>query len=146
MRDESLSENRGRPEYYTPDVTAALKELWDMVGEPCGENFHPLIVDYVKVLERDGYWKHGDEVTGKLLAMSEGLVKKRVGKFDRSRYVAHGKSTTRPGSILALIPVRSDGWSESPSGTMQVDTVAHCGNTLEGDFAYTVNGTDVATL
>lgn len=29
---------------------------------------------------------------------------------------------------------------------MQIDTVAHCGGSLAGDFVYTVNGTDVPTL
>ena len=146
MYDGGIGEQRGRPEYYTPDVIFALKELWDMAGEPCGGNLHPMIPEYIVALRRDNLWKHGDIATGKLLAMSEGLMKKRVGNFVRSQYIAHGKSTPKPGSILSLIPVRSDGWGEAPTGTMQVDTVAHCGNTLVGDFIYTVNATDVATL
>jgi len=29
---------------------------------------------------------------------------------------------------------------------MQIDTVAHCGNSLAGTFVYTVNATDIPTL
>jgi len=39
-----------------------------------------------------------------------------------------------------------DGWRESGVGTMQLDTVAHCGGSVAGDFIYTVNATDTTTL
>lgn len=146
LHDSSAAEQRGRPLRYTPDVTTALKALWDIAGGACGENLHPVIPEYVAVLRRDRLWSHDAETTAKLLAMSEGTVKLRVQGFARARGVLHGKSTTKPGSILAMIPIRSDGWDEAPAGTMQTDTVAHCGHTTEGDFAYTVNGTDVPTL
>jgi hypothetical protein len=42
--------------------------------------------------------------------------------------------------------VRSGDWDAAPVGTAQIDTVAHCGHTLAGDFIYTVNAADVATL
>jgi ketosteroid isomerase-like protein len=47
---------------------------------------------------------------------------------------------------MSLIPIRMDGWKTAEAGVMQVDTVAHCGDTTAGDFVYTVNSTDVATL
>ena len=136
----------GRPRLYGPDVVAALKDLWELAHEACGENLHPMIGEYVDALTRAREWHHGEAATSKLRAMSEGAVKKRVGSFRRSRIVSHGKGSTKPGAIHALIPVRSGPWDEAPAGTMQVDTVAHCGATLAGDFAYTVNATDVATL
>ena len=46
---------------------------------------HPMIKEYVKILIRDKMWKHGDVVTGKLLAMSVGTVKNRVGNFLKAR-------------------------------------------------------------
>lgn len=146
LKDSSIPERRGRSLYYTADAVAVLKEIWDAAGEPCGENFHPLIPEYVQILKRDSMWSHGDEATGKLLAMSEGTVKDRVGRFGRNLLSFGGKSTTRPGSILSLIPIRMDGWEEAPTGTMQIDTVAHCGDTTAGDFVYTVNTADTATL
>lgn len=146
MRDPYIPERRGRLVYYTADVSAALKELWEIAHEPCGELLHAVIGEYVAILKRDRQWTHGDEATSKLLAMSEATVKRRVAKFARTRHVSHGKSATKPGSILSVIPIRSDGWKEAPVGTMQLDTVAHCGHTLTDDFVYTVNCTDVSTL
>jgi len=146
LRDGRLPEARGRPMYYTPDVTEALKEVWDVLSEPCGENLHGELKHVVQVLRRDRMWHHSDEATGKLLAMSEGTVKLRVKNFARTRPVTHGKSTTKPSSILNVVPIRMDGWHDAPVGTMQIDTVAHCSASVAGDFVRTVNATDVATL
>lgn len=146
LRSDSQQEQRGRQTLYTPDAIAALKEIWNIASEPCAENLHGILIEYVCILKRDGDWNHSSQATDKLLCMSLGTMKKRVAKFSRKQFTAHGKSTTRAGAIHSLIPVRSGEWNKAPIGTCQVDTVAHCGNTLIGDFIYTVNSTDVATL
>jgi hypothetical protein len=140
------TEARGRPVYYTPDVTAALKELWGLSGELCGDNLAGLLPEYVRSLIRDRQWTYGDETTGKLLSMSTGTVKERVRHFERSLLAfGNGKSTTVP-SVMRQIPIRTDGWDTALVGTLQLDTVAHCGHQNKGDFIYTVNATDVTTL
>lgn len=78
--------------------------------------------------------------------MSLGTMKKRVSQFPRQKFLTHGKSSTNPSAIHTLIPLRTGPWGESPTGTTQIDTVAHCGGSLAGDFLYTVNCTDVPTL
>lgn len=146
MRDPAEGELRGRSVQYLPDVTAALNDVWRAASEPCGENLHPLISEYVRILARDGMWTHGAETTEKLLRMSIATVKRRVGRFVHIRKMTRGRSTTKPGTIHALIPIRSGPWNDAQVGTMQIDTVAHCGETVAGDFVYTVNATDVPTL
>lgn len=146
LKRPGTEEKRGRKTIFTPDVTAALKDVWDTASEPCAENLYGVISDYVRILRRDKEWQHREETTTKLLAMSLGAMKKRVAKFKRKRFLTHGKSTTDPSSIHALIPVRRGEWDTAPVGTAQIDTVAHCGHTLVGTFIYTVNSTDVATL
>lgn len=146
MRDPAAEERRGRKTFYTSDVIAALKEIWEIASEPCGENLHAVIPEYVAILTRDDAWKHSENATKKLIAMSLGMVKKRAARFSRRGFLAHGKSTTKAGAIHTLIPIRTGPWDKAPVGTMQIDTVAHCGNSVAGTFVYTVNGTDVATL
>lgn len=147
MRRVGSEERRGRKELYTPEVIAALKDVWDTASEPCAENLHGgVLADYVRILTRDKTWKHSAEATKKLLTMSLGTMKKRVVKFTRKRFLSHGKSSTKAGVIHHLIPVRSGEWDTAPVGTEQIDTVAHCGHTLVGTFVYTVNATDVPTL
>jgi len=137
---------RGRPCTYGPDVTAALHDLWVAASELCGELLHPVIADYVTILQRDGMWRHGEETTAKLLAMSEGLVKLRVSRFTHAGKIHHGISATKPSQLKELIPIFIGPWRNKPPGYGQLDTVVHCGSSLVGDLVYTVNWTDVATL
>lgn len=146
LRDSAHKEQRGRTTYYTPDVIAALKQVWEIGSEPCGENLHPLIAEYVKCAKEKIQWTHDDIATAKLLKMSCATVKRRTANFKRKHFLLHGKSTTQRGTIHALIPIRTGPWRTAPIGTMQIDTVAHCGSSIAGSFIYTVNSTDVATL
>jgi hypothetical protein len=145
-RDPAHGEGRGRKIYYGADVTASLKDVWIAASGPCGENLHGILPDYVRILIRDGMWKHEEETTAKLLRMSCGLMKERVTKFAHIRQGGRGLTTTKPGSIRSLIPLRSGPWNDAATGTMQIDTVAHCGHSIAGDFIYTVNAADVSTL
>ena len=81
-RPPSFLETRGRPTVFTKDVDAALETIWEAANCPCGELLHPIISEYVSVLQRDGLWKHGDEATGKLLAMKVHTVRRRTSSFD----------------------------------------------------------------
>ena len=145
-RDPCTLEARGRPVYYTPDVTAALKDVWDVSNGACGELLHPMIGEHVEILKRDSKWKHSDEATGKLLAMKEMTVKRRVDVFEKVRRKGQGFSSTSPSNIKTIIPISVGEWKDVDPGVVQEDTVAHCGSTLVGDFVYTLNGTDVPIL
>jgi hypothetical protein len=145
MRDPCKSEGRGRSMYYTPDVTIALKDVWEDGDEVCGELLHPMIREYVGILKRDHMWKHGDEATGKLLAMSEATVKRRVGKFLKARKRRHGISDTKPSHLKHLVPIFIGPWDDKSPGHGQIDTVRHS-NSASGDAVYTFNYTDAACL
>lgn len=137
---------RGKSLYYTPDVTFALRNIWETGGEVCGELLHPMIREYVRILQRDSMWKHGDEASGKLLAMSEATVKRRIGNFMKIRRKGRGFSTTNPSALKHIIPIFHGDWSKKLPGTGQIDTVAHCGHSMAGDFIYTLNYIDVPVL
>jgi hypothetical protein len=145
MRNSSSDETRGRSVYYTADVTAALKDIWIAGNEVCGELLHPVVPEYVAILKRDSMWKHGDEATQKLLAMSLGTMKQRVGEFFKIRRGRKGISATKPSALKNLIPVFNGPWEDKPPGFGQIDTVVHCGSSLLGDMVYTLNYTDAAT-
>lgn len=143
--DPCRSEGRGRSTYYTPDVTAALKEVWEDGDEVCGELLHPMIKEYVSILKRDKMWNHSDETTGKLLSMSEMTVRRRVGKFMKARKKRRGISDTKPSHLKHLVPIFIGPWNDKPPGFGQIDTVRHS-NTAFGDAVYSLNYTDAASL
>jgi hypothetical protein len=144
-KDPCKTEGRGRAVYYTPDVTAALKEIWEDGDEVCGELLHPMMREYVEILQREKMWNHSDEATGKLLSMSEMTVRRRVGKFMEARKKRHGISDTKPSHLKHLVPIFIGPWDDKPPGFGQADTVRHS-NTAFGDAVYSLNYTDAASL
>ena len=146
LRDPSKEEKRGRDTFYTADVTAALKDVWEAASGICGELLHSIIREYVEALIRDKMWKHGGEATDKLLFMSEGTAKRRVAGFMKARRIRRGLGSTKPSQLKVIVPIFTGPWRDKPPGFGQLDTVVHCGSSLLGDMAYTLNYTDVATL
>lgn len=144
-KDPCEEEKRGRAVYYTADVTAALKYVWDASNGLCGELLHPIISDYVTIFKRDKTWNHSDEATGKLLKISERTVKRRVTEFEQVKRKGQGFSSTSPSNVKTIIPVYMGPWKDLDPGHEQIDTLVHCGSTLKGDMVYTLNSTDVAT-
>lgn len=134
----------GRSIYYTLDVYEALKEVWEAANSCCGELLHPIIREYVTIFKRDKSWKHNDETTGKLLAMSMATVKRRVGGWvcESGR---KGISTTTPSAIKERVPIFQGSWHDVPVGFGQIDTVAHCGGSLAGDFMYSCGYVDISS-
>lgn len=137
---------RGREPIYTADVTRALRFVWETASELCGELLHPAVPEYVAVLGRDHLWHHPEGTTTKLLAMSEATMKRRIAGFVRKRTPHHGMGTTKPAALKLTVPIFTGPWEDKPPGYGQIDTVAHCGSSLAGDYAYTLNYTDAATM
>lgn len=138
-------QKRGRPVKYGPDTVSALKDVWTASSEICGELLHPSIKDFVDIMKRDDMWKHRPETTKKLLEMSEGMVKKKVGVFMKARHIRHGINATSPSVLKNIIPIFTGPWQDKPVGYGQVDTVVHCGSSLTGNMIFSVNYTDIAT-
>lgn len=134
------NDKRGRRVYYTPDVTEALRFVWDVSHELCAERLHAIVGEYVTALKKD--WAFNDEVTGKLLSMSIGIMKERISHFEKV-VSGGGRCMTKPSDLKEIIPVRRGPWENPPPGFGEIDTVAHCGNTGEGGFACTVQLTDI---
>ena len=136
---------RGRKPIYGLGVTSLIRELWELSGRICAERLYPIISEYVRVLRRDGMWQYDDERTALLLQMSLGTLKDRIETFERIKK-GGGRGTTKPSHLKEIIPIRRGPWHNPPPGFGEVDTVAHCGYTLAGDFSYTVQYTDIATI
>jgi len=99
----------------------------------------------VKVLERCGELSMTAETKTLLLRMSRSTIDRCLGpaRFEHP----HGLSTTKPGSLLKkAIPVRVyTPWDEDKPGFMEIDLVAHCGNTAEGQYINTLTCVDIST-
>lgn len=145
LRPRSFPERRGRKPIYGHRIAAPLKELWEMAGRISGPRIHPVIPEYIRILERDGMWRYGENVTALLRQASMATLKRRIDSFERIKK-GGGRGTTKPSGLKEIIPIRRGPWQNSPPGNGEIDTVAHGGVTIAGDFCYTVQYTDVATI
>jgi len=130
-----------RPKYQRPDLVHVLVTLWKAGNLPCGKRLKAMIPlwlpHYGKPLE--------DELKLLLTSIAPATIDRLLAPL-RSRYSKQGVATTKPGSLIKKnIPIKTNQWDERIPGFLEADTVAHCGSSTAGVFAYTVNMVDIAT-
>jgi len=131
---------------YDGRVTAALEQVWRAANGICGKRLVPVLPQYVAALERHGELVLDAETRGKLLRLSPATAD-RLLKRARAGSRPHGLSTTKPGTLLKQsIPVRTFAqWDDAQPGFMEVDLVAHCGDTTSGEYLNSLDMVDVKT-
>jgi hypothetical protein len=135
----------GRRKIYQGEVVQVLERIWEICGRICSKRLHPFIPEILTVLERKGEIQVCLEIKQLLLSMSRSSIDRCLQK---ARYEKHkGLSTTKPGTLLKkAIPIRTwHDWDDAQPGFLEMDLVAHCGNSVEGQFLYTLTATDVST-
>ena len=137
--------HRGRKSTYAgADVLKPLSKIWLAANLPCSKRLKAIVPLWLPGYEAlEGNLAH--EVRDKLLAISAASID-RVLKRTRLKHTLHGRSTTKPGTLLRnKIPIATDQWSEHRPGFLEGDTVAHCGGSMAGQFVYTLDCVDMAT-
>lgn len=141
----------GRPRKFTADALTVLQRVWAVSGGACGKYLAPAMSDLLTALEAHGELVPGSRryslsVRAELLAMSAATIDRYLIEA-KARAGLRGISTTKPGALLRTsISIRKAGDEvEGEPGFFEADTVAHCGPSLRGEFARTVNFTDMVT-
>jgi hypothetical protein len=137
---------RPRVPKYGQDVVVALRFCWAVLGAPTGKRLAPVLGELVATLRRFGELDVSDEVAGALTAMSAATMDRRLAP-DRAAMTLRGRSHTKPGSLLKdAIPIRTWAqWDDALPGFVEIDLVGHEGGNAEGEHAYTLTVTDIAT-
>jgi hypothetical protein len=136
---------RGRsPVYHTKVILKPLKQIWLTANLPCSKRLKAILPLWLP-----GYVQSfGDlpsEVSQALLSISAATIDRLLHPV-RIQYKTRGRATTKPGTLLRKrIPIKTNQWDESRPGFLEADTVAHCGQSLSGMFAYTLDCVDIAT-
>lgn len=136
---------RGKRSLYNQEaVILPLKQIWLTANLPCSKRLKAIMPIWLpKYMEYFGNLTEG--VIKMLLAISPSTID-RILKPVRIEYTKRGRSTTKPGTLLRKqIPINTNQWDESQPGFLEADTVAHCGDSLLGMFAYTIDFVDIAT-
>jgi len=142
----SVTRRRGRPRKYSREVVVALKTAWEAGDRVCSKRLHPFLPEMVRVLRNNGESNITVEVETQLGKISPSTIDRMLRPF-RQPGRRRSFSTTRPGSLLKnSIPIRTfTDWEENRPGYLEVDTVAHCGDSVEGFYLSTLMTVDVAS-
>jgi len=85
------------------------------------------------------------EITRQLLSISPRQMDRRL-RANKTQQKRRIYGRTKPGLLLKhQIPVKTDSRDVSTSGFTEVDLVSHSGNSADGEFAHTLNVTDIHT-
>jgi hypothetical protein len=130
--------------YASTELLTALKRIWFASDQMCSKKLKAAIPLWLPFYETV-YKALTVETQNQLLSVSPATID-RLLKPVRAAHGRRGLGGTKPGSLLKnQIPIRTHFWDVSQPGFMEADTVAHCGNSLAGDFVWSLTMTDILT-
>jgi len=142
----TTTKKRGRPKQYGAAVVGALRMMWEATDRLCSKRLHPFLPEMVTVLRRHGESDMPTEIEAQMRQISPSTIDRLLQPYRR----LGGRrpfSTTKRGSLLkSSIPIRTFAdWLDDRPGFLEVDLVAHCGESTVGFYLTTLCAVDVAT-
>lgn len=129
---------RGAPRKYGPDILGALKTCWLAMEQPCGKRMKDMLPLWSRHLDCAG------KTRNQLDKISAASIDRLLAEFK----VKAGKKIRPPkpaGAIKALVEIRAESWPTDETGWTEVDTVAHCGGDMGGDFIWTMTSVEISS-
>ena len=132
---------RQRPVTYNPAVIQALTTIWEAAGYPWSVRLKALLPAWLPWARRR--LTLSPVVCRQLQAISARQIDRRLAPAKRQRRPRrYGR--TKPGTLLKHhIPLKSDHWAVREPGFVELDLVAHAGARADGEFAHSLNVTDI---
>jgi transposase InsO family protein len=134
---------RRRGVSYPQETVAVLTSVWEAAGYPWSVRLKALLPVWLPWIRKR--FRLRPEIEKQLLRISARQIDRRLkaAKTQRRRRI-YGR--TKPGYLLKHhIPVKTDRWDVQSPGFTEVDLVSHSGNSASGEFAHTLNVTDIHT-
>ena len=133
-------------ETYGYDLIKPLKEIWIVAGRPCSKRFKPQIgslIDRLKSFNEIRFYDGQEELIRKMSTFT--IDRLLEGERDLS-HKEYGLSGTKRSPLLkTLIPIRTGFNDVNEPGHTEMDCVLHCGESLSGQYAETLNILDIHT-
>jgi hypothetical protein len=138
---------RRRKRIYGEEVQKELKRLWAMLDYVSGRRMAAALPDVLEALQRHGEPMAGEPVRSLLACISASTIDRLLTDEKRQLRLRKGRSGTRPGTLLRRqVAVRTfSQWDDARPGFVEADLVGHEGGVGRGDFAQTLDVTDVSS-
>lgn len=131
-----------KPVYDSAALLTPLKRIWFATDQMCSKKLKAAITLWLPHYEQE-YGTLQEPVKTQLLAISARSID-RLLKPVRAQSTRRGLCGTKPGTLLKnQICIRTEHWDVTRPGFVEADTVAHCGNSLAGDFVWSLTLTDI---
>ena len=128
---------------YSQETLALLTAVWEAADYPWSVRLKALLPMWMPWIRKR--FRVRPEIEKQLLKISPRQMDRRLKaqKTQRRRRI-YGR--TKPGYLLKHhIPVKTDSWDVRSPGFTEVDLVSHSGNSGAGEFAHSLNVTDIHT-
>jgi len=127
---------------YGPEVVVVLKRIWLASEQMCSKRLKAALPIWLPHYEQE-YGRLPKETREKTLSPSPATIDRLLAPM-RAQTVGKGLCGTKPGTLLRnQIPIRTEHWDLSGPGYLETDTVAHCGNSMAGNFIWSITFTDL---
>ncbi len=135
------------PKKYTMTIRTLIVRLWALLDYPCGQRLKPMLPILAEQLVRCGELPEPNAmVQDQLRTVSKNTLDRYLRRERQIRRLGRGRSATHHGSLLKkAVPIRITNWDTMDIGFMEMDTVAHCGDQLSGEFIYSLDMVEIAT-
>jgi transposase InsO family protein len=124
-------------------VIQLLAAIWRAAGYPWSVRLKALLPLWLPWVRRR--FRLTPALEAQLLHLSPRQMDRRLAPYRRPGETGrYGR--TKPGTLLKHhIPLRTDRWDVTVPGFTEIDLVAHCGDSGDGEFAHSLNLTDIHT-
>ena len=137
-RKRGIRGKRGAPKRYDTATSTALKTCWLAMEQPCGKRMKDMLPLWSQHLDCS------EETRDSLEKISAASIDRMLKTFK----VTASKKIRSPkpaSAVKALVEVRAASWDTSETGWTEVDTVAHCGGNMGGDFIWTLTSVEISS-
>lgn len=131
-----------KKKYEGKPLLEILKTIWLATDQMCSKRLKVALPEWLPYYEQE-YGQLEAPQRKQLGDLSPATIDRLLRPL-RVHYGRRGLSGTRPGRLLKnQIAIKTDHWDVTHPGYLEADSVAHCGDSLAGDFIWSVTLTDI---
>ena len=141
-RKHKRVEKSGRLPKLQPCDIEFIKSIWLKSDQPCGKRLHPMLPTWLQAYSK----RHeiDEESQRRILSVSPATLDRVLRDYKVDDLHKANKQTIS--ALKQSIPIIDTTRKIDVAGHLYADTVAHCGDSIRGNFVWTLTVTDDLTL
>jgi hypothetical protein len=132
---------RGRKRTYSDGSCYHLRKLWLQMDQANGRRMKKMLPRWTKQYRTPGF---GPFIRQELVAMSHATIDRILRPY-RAEVGRRFRTGTKAAKLKHRIPIKPFDRNVAVPGYLEADTVAHCGESMSGEFVWSLTGTDRLT-